>query len=267
MSSITTSIPISPISSWCLTVAWFYDGTRHECANETLGFKKSDFQTFCCNGDILDTKKDVWKPSTWHGDSAVNLADMVCCGLDGAQAGGIHPLPTAYTTCSAGSPTPLASLAGTNTDNAAAYLVTYTSASYGDNGAVGNFIPTETPTCFWAYKASAEMEEITLPAPDIKTLPPATTDELGLPITPTSESIPTSTSTSTSSSTAKSSGTTSLITGIESLSQTASQGSSETASAATTTSTPSSAVSTRTSGRKGYIGLCLGLAAVRLFWS
>ncbi|KAI1759545.1 hypothetical protein GGR53DRAFT_513252 [Hypoxylon sp. FL1150] len=251
MSSITTSIPTSPITSWCLSPPWHFNGAKYECANETLGVKESDYQTFCCNGDILDTEKDVWKPATWHGDNSVNLADMICCGLDGDQAGGIHPLPTAYTACSAGLPTPLASLAGTNTDNAVPFLVTYTSASYGDS-TVGDYIPTETPTCLWAYKVHAEMEEITLPAPDIKTLPPATTDEFGLPITSASESVFTATSGSTTTSTAKLSG---------------SQGSSETSSATITTSTPSGAALTRAGGSQEYVGLCLSLLVISLFWN
>ncbi|KAI4862794.1 hypothetical protein F4820DRAFT_429317 [Hypoxylon rubiginosum] len=264
MSSITTAIPTSPVEKWCLAALSSYGGYRHECANETLGYKKADFQTFCCNGDILNTAKDIWRPSSDGGDRSVNLSDMVCCGLDGAQAGGIQPLPTAHTACSEGSPTPLASLAGTNTDNAAPFLVTYTSASYGGGTTVGDYVPTETPTCFWAYTVSAAMEEVTLPAPDIATLPPATTDEFGFPIETTSESLVTSTSTAESGGITSSS----TATGAGASSQTASQGSSETSSAAAaSTSTPSGAALARAGGSKGHICLCLGLVAMGLLWS
>ncbi|XXH05587.1 adenine phosphoribosyltransferase [Hypoxylon texense] len=257
-SSITTAIPTSPIEKWCIAAVEFYGGDRYECANETLGYRRADFQTFCCNGDVLDSQKDIWRPHAGNNDddASVHLSDMLCCGLDGAQAGGIHPLPTAYTACSEGSPTPLASLAGTNTDNAVPYLVTYTSASYGD-GTVGDYVPTATPTCFWAYTVGAGMQEVTLPAPDIETLPPATTDAFGFPIE-SSTTTAKSGGIITSSSTATGAGVSSQGSGSET---------SSVAAAAASTSTPSSAALARAGGSKRYIGLCLGLVAASLFWS
>lgn len=227
----------------------------------------SDFQTFCCNGDILDVTKDIWSPAgiaAMGENHNLSIADMICCGLGGPQAGGLQGIPSMHTSCSAGSPTPLASLANTNTDNAALYRVTYTSASFGDN-TVGDFIPTETPRCFWAYTVGAEMEEVTLPAPDITTLPPATTDAFGFSIeTTTSKTTPVSTS--MAESTGSSSGTTPSTT---ILSGTVSQSSSETSSTTSPalTPTPSGAVSAHVGVKKGYIYIGLSLVTMSLLWS
>ena len=32
----------------------------NECANSTSGTQQSDFQTFCCDGDIRDTARSMW---------------------------------------------------------------------------------------------------------------------------------------------------------------------------------------------------------------
>ncbi|KAI1077182.1 hypothetical protein F5B20DRAFT_275841 [Whalleya microplaca] len=253
MASITTTIPTGLIKRWCLGSLESFDGERYECANKTLGTKESDFQTFCCNGEILNVEKSIWIPGGWGNDSSMNLSDMVCCGLGGHQAGGLHPLPTAYTECSEGSPTPLASLACTNTENAVPFLVTYTSASFGDN-TVGDYVPTETPSCFWAYKVDVAMETITLPVPDITTLPPATTDVFGLPITTTRPSR--SDSGITSSRSSASPGTT-IFSG------TVPERSSGISSVSTLTS---SSIATAHAGiQKGLMCICLGLVALSLF--
>lgn len=146
---------------------WFGVGSTHQqCANSTRGTTESDFQTICCDGNIVDTRKDLFRD---HGP--VDLADLVCCRLQGPQMGGLLPLPNGPATgCSTGTHVPLASLAATNTRNAQGYLVTYTSASYGI-GTTGDFVPTQTPYCLWAYTASAvAMSNITVPAAQIASL-------------------------------------------------------------------------------------------------
>ncbi|KAI2783686.1 hypothetical protein F4815DRAFT_309252 [Daldinia loculata] len=266
MSSITTAIPTGLITDWCLSEAEHFDGSRYECAADKPGWKASNYQTFCCDGDILNTAKDIWRDIGRGKNNSMDIADMVCCGLGGAQQGGIHPLPTAYTTCSAGSPTPLASVAGTNTDNAAPFLVTYTSASFGQ-GTTGDYIPTERPTCFWAYTVGVGTTQVTLPAPDITTLPPDTTDEFGFTIVAPSTSTTrpgTTESASVSSGATEASSSelrTTVLTGTGT--GTAAQ-SSEVPSEST--STPSGA-SVVMGVRKGYMYLGLGIATMSLFWS
>jgi hypothetical protein len=114
---------------------------------------------------IVDTRKKL------ISGSAIDLADLVCCQQKGPQMGGLMPLPTnAPTECETGTPVPLASLAATNTRNAQAYLVAYTSASYGSS-TIGDYIPTNTPYCLWAYTASGvAMMNVTVAAAQIVTL-------------------------------------------------------------------------------------------------
>ncbi|KAI0837542.1 hypothetical protein F5Y06DRAFT_68425 [Hypoxylon sp. FL0890] len=260
MSSITTAIPTGPIETWCIGPIQYFDGSKYQCANETQGTKESDFQTFCCDGEIINSVHDIWKPAFWNGkDHSVNLSDMICCGVSGPQAGGVLPLPSANTECNQGSPTPLASLAATNTDNAVPFRVTYTSASFGDN-TVGDFIPTNTPSCFWAYTESVPTKEVTLPTPDITTLPPATTDQFGFPISTTS---PISTSGAKSSGSGSGSASTTAPP-TTTLSGTAG---SQTSSSATTTATHSSAGSAHAGVRKGYLYVGLGLVVSSLLFS
>ncbi|KAI0149935.1 hypothetical protein F4776DRAFT_186804 [Hypoxylon sp. NC0597] len=259
MSSITTAIPTGPIETWCVGTLTYFDGTKYQCANETQGTKESDFETFCCNGEIINSVHDIWKPAFWKGeDHSVNLADMICCGISGPQAGGVLPLPSANTECNQGSPTPLASLAATNTDNAVPFRVTYTSASFGDN-TVGDFIPTNTPNCFWALTKDVATTEITLPTPDITTLPPATTDQFGFPITTASETRPTSSSGAGSTGSGSSTAQTTVLSGTASQSGTESSG--------TATPTPSGAGSAHAGVRKGYLYAGLGLVVASLLWS
>ncbi|KAI0847070.1 hypothetical protein F5Y00DRAFT_242187 [Daldinia vernicosa] len=275
MSSITTAIPTGLITSWCIgAAAHFDDGSRYECQRDSPGWSATNFQTFCCDGDILNTAKDIWRDIGDRGkNNSIDMADMICCGLGGAQQGGIHPLPTAYTACSAGAPTPLASIAGTNTDNAVPFRVTYTSASFGGDGGtvVGDYIPTERPTCFWAYTVGVGTTEVTLPAPDITTLPPDTTDEFGFTVaTPTtgprtttmekSASEPTGTTGSSGDDASSSGPRTTVLTGTG----TGTQSSSEVPSESTSTPSGASAV---TGVGKGYMCLGLGLVTVSLLWS
>ncbi|GAD91856.1 hypothetical protein PVAR5_0438 [Paecilomyces variotii No. 5] len=193
-SSITTAVPSGLIKSWCLADLADFDNKPQQCANETLGQKPSDFQTICCDGDIIDTTQNLWQPYR-KGPLYLNIDNLVCCRLVGAQQGGIQAIDPDQTHCTAGSPTPLASLAATNTKNAADYLVTYTSASYGET-TTGDFIPTETPRCLWMNTNTAQsngvgVQTVTVPAARISTLAAATTDMFGMPIA-TSEPASTS---------------------------------------------------------------------------
>ena len=94
------------------------------------------------------------------------------------------PIDKDYTHCSAKEiPAPLASLAATNTVNAALYLATYANAQQ-DGTTIRDWIRTETPQCLWVETASGvvEMTEVTVPAAQITTLPPPNTDRFGNPI-------------------------------------------------------------------------------------
>ncbi|CAJ2511143.1 Uu.00g067680.m01.CDS01 [Anthostomella pinea] len=98
--------------TWCLGPAPT-EHTHYQCANDTAGTAASDFQTICCNGDIVNVAKPIWWPQALE-DRSVYLADMVCC------QGSVRGVATTQTECNGGQrPTPLASLANTNTDNAA----------------------------------------------------------------------------------------------------------------------------------------------------
>lgn len=85
-------------------------------------------------------------------------------------------------------------MAATNIQNAQNYLATYTSASFGAGTEVGDFIPTQTPYCLWASTGTGvAMQNVTVAAAEISTLPLATTDQFGFPVTTvssTSSSIP-----------------------------------------------------------------------------
>ncbi|KAL1871487.1 hypothetical protein Plec18167_007047 [Paecilomyces lecythidis] len=196
-SSVTTAVPSGIIKNWCIADLGDFNNKPQQCANETLGQKPSDFQTICCDGDIIDTTQNLWQPyrPKSEGPLYLNIDNLVCCRLVGAQQGGIQAIDPDQTHCTAGSPTPLASLAATNTENAADYLVTYTSASFGES-TTGDFIPTETPRCLWMNTNTAQsdgvgVKSVSVPAARISTLPAATTDMFGIPIA-TSESASTS---------------------------------------------------------------------------
>ncbi|KAI1205404.1 uncharacterized protein F4807DRAFT_284368 [Annulohypoxylon truncatum] len=265
MSSITTAIPTDPIPEWCIGPLQYYDGDKYQCANSTKGTEESDFQTFCCDGEIINSVHDIWKPAFYSATNhSLSLSDMICCGLSGPQAGGILPLPSAYTECNGGSPTPLASLANTNTENAQLFRVTYTSASFGDN-TVGDFIPTNTPNCFWAYTSGAATAEITLPTPDITTLAPESTNAFGEPITTTRHTSKSSASEAGSSSSGPITAAPSSTPSATVLSGTASQSSSE--SSASAIPTTSDAGSVYTGVQRGYLYVGLGLATMSLLCS
>jgi hypothetical protein len=207
MSSIVTAVPSGSVEEWCIqTPFWGFDNPVPQgCANATRGTTPSDFETICCDGSIIDTSKDLYHSG--HGQT-VDLENLVCCRLQGPQQGGIQPIYAGPgNQCSTGTPVPLASLAATNTRNAQSFLVTFTSASFGSQ-TTGDFIPTETPYCLWAYTASGvAMTNVTVSAAQITTL--SSTSDYGATIG-SQTSMRTSSSTtagqSSTSSTSSSSG-------------------------------------------------------------
>ncbi|KAK4979206.1 hypothetical protein LTR42_001709 [Elasticomyces elasticus] len=173
MSLITTAVPSGLITGdWCIQDSIGWHNEPNTCANSTLGQTNADFETICCNGDIINVARNLYSwPRPKNESKAIDLADMVCCGVHGPQVGGIGPIVNLATACTMGDPTPLASLAATNTDNAPLYAVTYTSASYGST-TTGDFVPTTAPRCLWMYtKTGVTLRNITVPAAQITSLP------------------------------------------------------------------------------------------------
>jgi hypothetical protein len=170
MTSVSTIIPAGIISEWCITQPYFLGipGTDYQCANSSRGTVESDFITICCDGDIIDTAFDLYFHS---GPTSLDINDLVCCQPNGPQTGGLQPIAQGpYTYCTSGTPIPLISFAATNTGNQEPFLVTYTSASYGDH-TTGDFIPTQVPQCLWADTAHGiSLTTAILPAPMFTTL-------------------------------------------------------------------------------------------------
>lgn len=190
MSLTTIAVPSGKVTEFCIKELYEFSGDLQQCANSTRGTIESDFQTFCCNGKIIDTTQDLWSIKAWRARNgtalSLDLADLVCCGVAGPQRGGIQPIPTGVeTTCTQGTATPLASLAATSSANAQPYLVTYTSAA-GVGSSLGDYVPTNTPYCFWADTAHGiATTSVVVPTAQITSLPPATTDRFGQRISST----------------------------------------------------------------------------------
>lgn len=64
---------------------------RQQCTNSTRNQLPSDFETFCCDGDIIDTKFDLFHSG--RGKS-LDLNDLYCCQFKGPQQGGFGPIDT-----------------------------------------------------------------------------------------------------------------------------------------------------------------------------
>ncbi|EPS42420.1 hypothetical protein H072_3638 [Dactylellina haptotyla CBS 200.50] len=202
-SSVTTAVPSGPILNWCIANQVQYGASDfYKCANETIGQKPADFQSICCDGDIIDIKVDFWQPNRPKsaGPLYLNIDDMVCCRY-GKEEGGLHAINPTRTICTAGTPTPLASLAATNVNNAQAYLVTYESASQ-DGTSLGDWTLMTTPQCMWMNTNTKDtqgvgVKTVVVPAADITTLSPAATSEFGVfnapPVESSSEESPQST--------------------------------------------------------------------------
>jgi hypothetical protein len=186
-SSITTAIPSGLITTdWCVQDSLGWHDEPNVCADSDAN--PLDYGTICCAGDIVDTSGGLALITNGNSKNhTIDLDTLVCCLVERPQQGGILPLNTDKTQCTEGSPTPLASFAATNTANAAIWAATYTSASVsgGESTTVtGDFIHRETPKCLWVYtKTGVVMQNVTVAAADITTLPAPTTGKFGFPIT------------------------------------------------------------------------------------
>jgi hypothetical protein len=161
MSSVVTAVPSGLVQDWCIQQPWLMSlDDRQQCANSTRGTVESDFETICCDGQIVDARDGS------PGGGPIDLADLVCCRVQGPQTGGILPLPTnAQTECGTG--------------NAQGFLVTYTSASYGTS-TTGDFVPTHTPYCLWMNTKSGmeAMMSVTVQAAVVTTLSSSSEGEM-----------------------------------------------------------------------------------------
>lgn len=192
MSSITTAVPSGTGYDWCIKQLYANFGSTEiaQCANSSRGTTESDFETICCDGMIIDQTQNLYSWEPRNGPTYVDLANLVCCQIEGPQMGGLQPIaPDNGLTCTTGTPTPLASMAATNTANAQIYPLTFTSAS-GVSPNIGDMLWTGTPYCLWADTAhGVAMMEVTVPAATISTLPigwPNSNDPLIVAATPTS---------------------------------------------------------------------------------
>jgi hypothetical protein len=197
MSSITTSIPTGIISNgptWCIKdiFDWGPDHPPYkynECANATFldnPTQPSDFLTICCDGTIIDTTQDMYQYGLRHKGLLTypfDLGNLVCCREAGVrQMGGIGPFPDPTKCDAVLTPTPLASLAATNTKNAVPYLATYESGRWDSEVSANvDWVRTETPRCLWVQTTHPDVTvvEVRVPGAVITTLPIAVTDAAG----------------------------------------------------------------------------------------
>lgn len=168
MTSVTTAVPVGPISDWCIKQYSVVSPTEYtRCGNATDGSHDHDYQSICCDGTIVNTARDLVR------GGRIRVNDLVCCQLHGPQKGGLFPLANAATECSTGTPIPLASLAATNNKYAQSYTVTYKNAA--GMGMTGDWVRTKAPTCLWANTAKgAQVTPVTVLAAPQPTLPTTT---------------------------------------------------------------------------------------------
>ncbi|KAH8881917.1 hypothetical protein GQ53DRAFT_772981 [Thozetella sp. PMI_491] len=187
-SSITTVVPSGAISNWCLAPVFGFNLSQSipKCVNAT-----SEYQSICCNGNIVDKASD---PFVRGPLPPIDLNDLVCCAISGTQDfRRSSDLPGASaTTCVSGDPTPLASLAATNAENADVYILTYTNLPTGfsfDGGGVA----TGTPYCIWLNTASGvAMSTVTVqPAPQATSTPNTGSPETSANAAPSKSGAPT----------------------------------------------------------------------------
>lgn len=184
-SSITTAVPSGlVVTDWCIQNSIDFEGNANVCRDSDK--HPSDYGTICCAGDIVDTASDMYRYG--NANHTINLDTLVCCRIEGPQAnGGLQAIATDRNQCTEGNATPLASLAATNTANAALWEETITGAyqSVGPSTTViGDYVPLQTPMCLWVYiKSGVALRNVTVPAADITTPPAPTTDAMGSPIT------------------------------------------------------------------------------------
>ncbi|KAI6083063.1 hypothetical protein F4821DRAFT_245565 [Hypoxylon rubiginosum] len=193
--SITTSVPTGAISDWCIQERTprsnlFGSGCPEPYRNGT-NLSPDDFQSFCCDGVIVNTAFDMYNDSDTspyillasddNGTHPVNLSDLVCCGVSGTQSAALGLVPSLKTACAPGTQaTPLLSLAASVASDASVFPVTYAPTSFAtttDNPSAtvtndlwGWATPTYgasgTPVCFWANTVSGVdgLAEVTVPA-------------------------------------------------------------------------------------------------------
>ncbi|KAI1759206.1 hypothetical protein GGR53DRAFT_166585 [Hypoxylon sp. FL1150] len=193
-SSITTSVPTGAISNWCIQErtsrsTLFSNGCPEPNRNGTI-VSSSDYQSFCCDGFIVNTAFNIYNdsdPSPYiilasdeNGTQPVSLSDLLCCGVSGTQSAALGLVPSVKTACAPGTQgTPLLSLAASVASDASVFSVTYAPTSLATtddpsatvtNDLWGWATPTYgasgTPVCFWANTASGVdgLAEVTVPA-------------------------------------------------------------------------------------------------------
>jgi hypothetical protein len=189
--ALTTLLPTGIISggpTWCIQdlYAWNHgrDAPPYElntCGNTT----QSDFLSICCDGNIIDTTTDMYQYVLKHKTLLtypLDLTNLVCCReANVRQMGGIGPFPNPTRCDAVLKPTPLASLAATNTANAAPYLATFESGRWDDKISQNvDWVRTETPECLWVQTkgegVTVSLGEVTVPKAEITTPPVAGTD-------------------------------------------------------------------------------------------
>ncbi|OCL03033.1 hypothetical protein AOQ84DRAFT_420660 [Glonium stellatum] len=135
--SIMTAValPSGSIVQWCIGSLNFSSCVDSAPFNKTTA---SDYITICCDGGIIDTTQNIWQRAVAHDNFTLDLDNLECCEGDGF--GGMDS-----TTCNTGlAPTPLASLAGTNTQNAQLWTDS-------------SFAFTHTPYCAWLQVTSSAL--------------------------------------------------------------------------------------------------------------
>jgi len=196
MSSITTVFPSGAVQPWCLSpIFGFSLAPISYCAAANAS---AEFQTVCCNGDIIDTTGKFQQGAI----APLDVENLLCCVLSGTQDWG-NDSGNAFdpTTCNSGSPTPIASLAATNTRNVAPYEIIYTNIPTNLFSSI-EITATGTPYCLWLYTASGVvMATVTVPAVQDVASPTSTMNSMASAIT----TIPTSTSQATTTSPASTS--------------------------------------------------------------
>lgn len=164
LSSVTTVFPTGVVQHWCLAPIYGFNVTHDiaDCAAQNIS---SNFQTVCCNGDIIDTTGQAFlsgiplKP--------LNLSNIICCQLSGPQDENQNAgtfVSVQPSTCKSGTPTPIVNLAATNTENAAPYYIDFTDLPTGF-GWSSEIVATATPNCLWLNTVSgASLATLTVPA-------------------------------------------------------------------------------------------------------
>jgi hypothetical protein len=103
----TVTLPAGPILPWCIGAV-----NLTTCPDQNASYSAVDWTTICCDGTISDTTRVLADGSV---NTTIDIFDLLCCGGD--PLGGFD-----MTSCSSTiTPTPLASLAATNTQNAMAW--------------------------------------------------------------------------------------------------------------------------------------------------